>query len=139
MIIGSRQPLINLNHGPKITINGHEIERVYKKEVLGIVIDDKLSWSKQNENQCNISKNINLLRKAKEFVGLDTLQIMYKALVMPHFNYFSTVWQNNNQIHLHKLCKPQKKAARIIKNPDYTVRSTVKFSKTLAGNLLTVF
>ena len=63
---------------PKITINGLKIERVYKKEVLGIVIDDKLSWNKQNENQCNkISKIIKLLRKAKEFVGLDTLQIMY--------------------------------------------------------------
>jgi hypothetical protein len=63
---------------PKISINGHQIERVYKKEVLGIVIDDRLSWNRQNEEQCNkISKNINLLRKAKDFVGLDTLKIMY--------------------------------------------------------------
>ena len=133
MIIGSRQRLINLNHVPKININGLKIERVYKKDVLGIVIEDKLSWNKQKENQCNkVSKNINLLRKAKEFVGLDTLQIMYKALVMPHFNYCSTVWQNNNQTHIDKLCKLQKKAARIITNSDYTVR-------TLPGNLLTLF
>jgi hypothetical protein len=26
---------------------------------------------------------------------------MYNALVMPHFNYCSTVWQNNNQTHLY--------------------------------------
>ena len=71
MIIGSRQRLKNLDHVPKISINGHQIERVYKKEVLGIVIDDRLSWNRQNEEQCNkISKNINLLRKAKDFVGL---------------------------------------------------------------------
>ena len=42
MIIGSRQRLTNLDHVSKISINGHQIERVYKKEVLGIVIDDRL-------------------------------------------------------------------------------------------------
>ena len=115
---------------PKISINGHQIERVYKKEVLGIVIDDRLSWNRQNEEQCNkISKNINLLRKAKDFVGLDTLKIMYNALVMPHFNYCSTVWQNNNQTHLDKLYKLRKRAARIIKNSDYTIRSSDTFQK----------
>ena len=30
MIIGSRQRLKNLDHVPKISINGHQIERVYK-------------------------------------------------------------------------------------------------------------
>ena len=35
---------------------------------------------------------------------------MYKALIMPHFNYCSTVWQNNNQTHLDKLYKLQKRA-----------------------------
>ncbi|CAB4031005.1 Hypothetical predicted protein [Paramuricea clavata] len=34
MIIGSRQRLKNLDHVPKISINGHQIERVYKKEAL---------------------------------------------------------------------------------------------------------
>ena len=129
MIIGSRQRLKNLDHVPKIIINGHQIERVYKN-VLGIVIDDKLSWNRQNEEQCNkISKNINLLRKAKDFVGPDTLKIMYNALVMPHFNYCSTVWQNNNQTHLDKLYKLQKRAARIITNSDYTIRSSDTFQK----------
>ena len=52
MIIGSRQRLKNLDHVPKISRNGHQIERVYKK-VLGIFIDDRLSWNRQNEEQCN--------------------------------------------------------------------------------------
>jgi hypothetical protein len=77
-----------------------------------------------------ISKDINLLRKAKDFVGLDMLQIMYNALVMPHFNYCSTVWQNNNQTHfIDKLYKLQKRAARITTNLDYTVRSSDTFQK----------
>ncbi len=59
MIIGSRQRLGNLGYEPKISINGHQIKRVYEKEVLGIVIDDKLNWNRQNDEQCNkISKKI---------------------------------------------------------------------------------
>ncbi len=66
MIIGSRQRLGNLSYEPKIIINRHQIEQVYEKEVLGIVIDDKLNQNRQNDEQCNkISKNINLLKKLK--------------------------------------------------------------------------
>ncbi len=130
MIIGSQQRLGNLSYEPKIIINGHQIKRVYEKEVLGIVIDDKLNWNRQNDEQCNkISKNINLLKKAKDFVGLDTLQTVYNALVMPHFNYCSTIWHNNNQKHLDKLYKLQKRAARIITKSDYTIRSSHIFQK----------
>ena len=69
--------------------------------MLGVVTDDKLSWNRQND--------INLLRIAKDFVGVDTLQTMYyKALVMPQFNHCSTVGQNTNQTHLDKLYKLKK-------------------------------
>ena len=54
---------------------------------------------------------------------------MYNALVMPHFNYCSTVWQNNNKTHLDKLYKLQKRAARIITNSDYTIGSSDTFQK----------
>ncbi len=118
MIIGSQQRLGNLSYELKIIINGHQIERVYEKEVLGIVIDDKLNWNRQNDEKCNkLSKNIN---------------------VMPHFNYCSTIWHNNNQKHLDKLYKLQKRAARIITKSDYTIRSSHIFQK-LGWNLLTYF
>jgi hypothetical protein len=46
---------------------------------------------------------------------------------MPHFIYCSTVWQNNNQAHLDQLYKLQKRAARIITNSDYIIRSSLIF------------
>ena len=55
---------------------------------------------------------------------------MYKALVLPHFIYCSTVWQQGNFTHVDKLCKLQKRAARIITNSSYEVRSADVF-KTL--------
>ena len=50
MIIGSRQRLGNLSYEPKIIINRHQIGRVYEREVLGIVIDDKLNWTDKMMN-----------------------------------------------------------------------------------------
>ncbi len=59
---------------------------------------------------------------------MDTLQTVYNALVMPHFNYCSTIW-HNNQKHLDKLYKLQRRAARIITKSDYTIRSSHIFQK----------
>ena len=47
--------------------------------------------------------------------------------MMPHFIYCSTMWQNNNQVHLDQLYKLQKRAARIITNSDYSIRSSLIF------------
>jgi hypothetical protein len=46
---------------------------------------------------------------------------------MPHLIYCSTVWQNNNQAHLNQLHKLQKRAARIMTNSDYSIRSSLIF------------
>ena len=37
------------------------------------------------------------------------------------------MWQNNNQAHLDQLYKLQKRAARIITNSDYSIRSSLIF------------
>jgi hypothetical protein len=58
MIIGSPQRFENLSHMPNIIINGHQIDRVYKKEVLGITIDDKLNWSNKMKNNIKRSQVI---------------------------------------------------------------------------------
>ena len=57
-------------------------------------------------NAKKISKNIALLRRAKNFTTTNTLVTMYKALVLPHFTYCLTVWQQGNVNHFDKLHKP---------------------------------
>ena len=77
---------------PVLTIGEQTIKRVSNKKVLGVIIDERLKWDKHNEGQCKtISRNMILLKKAKQSVRQDTLITMYNALVLPHFNYCSTL------------------------------------------------
>ena len=49
---------------------------------------------------------------------------MYNALVWPHFNYCSTIWNDGCCSIIDKLFKLQKRAARVITGDTYDVRST---------------
>ena len=77
--------------------------------------------------KCNVRKsheNIALLRRAKLFVPQNILIKLYNALIMPHFTYCSTVWNDGCCSHINKLFKLQKRAARVITASTYEVRST---------------
>ena len=125
MIVGSRQRLNQINSDPDILIGDHMIKRVSNKKFLGVVLDEQLNWHNHIDNQCaKISKNIALLRRAKGFLTENALITMYNSLVLPHFTYCSTVWHNGNITHIDKLSKLQKRAARVITNSGYDIRST---------------
>ena len=105
------------------------LTRVQAKNVLGIIIDEQLKWHEHNDKQCKtISSRIGLLRRARDFVTQDILKTMYNSLVLPHFNYCSTVWHNFSVEHIDKLYKLQKRAARVITRSNYDIRSSQIFT-----------
>ena len=65
---------------------------------------------------------IALLKRAKSFE-------MYNSLVLPHFTYCSNVWKDGNRIHIEKLYKMQKRAARVITGTNYGIRSSEIFER----------
>ena len=90
-----------------------------------MILDEQLKWDKHNDKQCKIiSNNITLLKRARSFVSRDSLLKMYNALVWPHFNYCSTIWNDGCCSTIDKLFKLQKRAARVITGDTYDVRST---------------
>ena len=96
-----------LNNDLDVIIGEHNIEHVQNKKVLGIIIHDQLKWDKHNDEQCKtninvwtISKSIALLKRAWKFVPKETIITMYNALVLPHFNYCSTIWHDGNKNHM---------------------------------------
>ena len=59
----------------------------------------------------------------KMFVPQATLISVYNAIVQPHFDYCSLVWDIGNAYLLEKLQKMQNRAARVITGKSYEVRS----------------
>ncbi len=125
MLIGSKHRLDAISESPKILYGEYQLKRVKEKNVLGLIIDDQLKWNKHNVEHCKtISKSVALLRKAKNYVSQEVLVTMYNSLVLPHFNYCSTIWHDdNNTQNIENLLKLQKRAARIITSSDYSIRS----------------
>ena len=88
-----------------------------------MILDEQLKWDKHNDVQCKvISNKIALLKRARSFVPRETLIEMYNALVWPHFNYCSTIWNDGSCSIIDKLFKLQKRAVRVITRDTYDVR-----------------
>ena len=60
--------------------------------MLGVDIDDKLSWNKHIDKVAKKVASRIGARKIRDFVDQETLDIFYNALINPHFDYCSEVW-----------------------------------------------
>ena len=63
------------------------------------------------------------MRQIRDFVPVDALKKVYYAIIQPHFDYCSSVWDNCNKDSKEKLQKLQNRAGRIITRSDYDIRS----------------
>ena len=91
---------------------------------LGVQVNQHLLWDEHlNVSTKKISRGIGMLKFAKRYLPLQTIQTMYKSLVEPYFRYCSPVWGNCGITALQKLQKLQNRAARIVTNSPYDASS----------------
>ena len=94
-----------------------KLKQVQHCRVLGIEIDEHLTWDQHIDSIANkVSSGIGATKRIREFVDQDTLVSIYNAIVQPHFNYCSEVWDNLGQVNSRRLQKVQNRAARLITN-----------------------
>ena len=124
MIIGSTYNLRNKVYDPKVILNGKLIPRTKSFECLGVHLDEKLAWDEHIDKICNkIGAGIAVMKRIKPFVPPNSLQMIYKAMIQPHFDYCSPLWDNCCLTLKDKLQKFQNRAARIIAGVNYEVNS----------------
>ena len=124
MIAGSRQRISKIENDPVIRLGNNKIKRVKETKTLGVIIDDQLKWNTHVDNVvAKVSRAIGSTRCIKAFVPQKTLISVYNAIVQPHFDYCSLVWDIGNAYSLEKRQKMQSRAARVITRRSYEVRS----------------
>ena len=69
-----------------VKIDECELENVVKYKCLGVLFDNELNWHVNNVIQKVFCK-IALLGRLKPYLDVDTLNVLYKALVQSHFDY----------------------------------------------------
>ena len=100
----------------KIQIGDIVLETVKSAKLLGIHIDNCLTWSTHLDLlSSKISRKLGVLRRLRPFMSNDALLKIYNCIVFPHFNYCCTAWSDaKNRSNVDRLFKLQKRAARII-------------------------
>ena len=118
------------NSFPLFQINGDEIESTGNIKYLGVQIDPSLNWKEQiNIAIGKISRGIGMLKYAKRYLSLQTIQRMYFSIVESHFRYCCSVWGCAGDTALRKLQKLQNRAARVVTNSPFDHASLPLISK----------
>ena len=118
MIFGTRQALSE-SKNISLTYDNDNIEVVDKFKYLSIVFDPHLSWNEHVKYMsCNVSKRIGVIRRVKYYLPSNTVNLLAKALVFPHFDYCSPVWSNSTLNYQHSLQILHNKLARVLLNAD---------------------
>ena len=115
MLIGTTQRLAkSTSHTLSINVNGN-LENVDNEKLLGVHLDPHLSFNKHVDSVCrSITSKLALLRRIKRFLPIQYRKLYYNAYILPCIDYCLTIWGNASKIHLERIHKLQKYAARII-------------------------
>ena len=115
MLIRSGPRLNTLTAPPTVSIDGIRVEQVLTTISLGETIDDKLSWNCYIKKLTKkIARGIGAMIRIRHLVPQATLNLIYQALIQPHFDYCSTVWGTCGVTLQDKLKKLQNIAARVL-------------------------
>ena len=127
MVISTRQKFLAENCSEiNIQLDGHPICRVEHAKSLGLIIDDRLSWSNHIKELCRkISSAIGALRRIRSLISQSTAVQIYNALIQPHFDYCAPVWDGLSSYLCEKLQKLQNRAARVILQANCEVNSSL--------------
>lgn len=125
MVIASKYRIKQLVDNPKITIGKEIINSVSKAKLLGVLVDEKLSWEDHIHDIIipKVLKGLRMLRSIRPMLTITQMVSLYESLVLPHFDYCSALWGNCGVVLKNRLQKLQNRAARIISRSGYEVRS----------------
>ena len=113
MLVTTRQNLLpNL---PPLTIKSDIIQEVQNHRVLGITIDNNLSWTPHMNALCKkISTKVFQLLKLKHFVNFRVRKLFFTSHIQSLIDYGSTLWDSASQNTLKPLHSLHRRAVKLI-------------------------
>ena len=116
MVIGSNQRLYSLSDIQIIIdIDDKLIAQVKETKSRSVITDEHVSWSSHlGELSKKISSAIGALKRISSFILEGTALQIYQAMILPHFDHCSSVWDDCNLTLSDKLQKLQNSTARAI-------------------------
>lgn len=112
MIVTLRKiKFLNIN----VQIDGSSLERVTAYKYLGVILNDKLSFSEHVNHIVNtISSKIGVLYRAQNKLDIQSKLTVYKSFIQPHLNYCSSILFLCTKCDIKRLQIQQNKIMRLI-------------------------
>ena len=97
-----------------IIVKGMPIEQVEDTKLLGITLDNKLTWSKQvDKTVAAIGRNLSVIKRCAKYIPQQCIPQIVQTLALTHLDYCPMVWSSAAKKDLLKLQLVQNRAARI--------------------------
>ena len=124
-----RQRMVQNTGKLGVKTDNAEIEQVANHKLLGMIIDEDLTYEVHVDKLCSkCSKRLGLLRRISPYLKKNQRIIYFNAVIKPLMMYASTVWTSCNKEVLERVLRMQKRAARIILESQCTSRTATLFN-----------
>lgn len=111
-IIFSKQ---RINLSEDLHISGTKIERKSEARFLGVIVDEKLSWTRHISTvKAKMARYIGIMHKIKNQLPQQARIQIFHSFVQSHLNYCSLVWGFASKSNIESLFSTQKSAIRAI-------------------------
>ena len=105
----------NLKVDREFKISGKAIDRETEARFLGVIVDDKLTWSKHISTvKTKMARYIGIMYKLKHVLPLKARIQIFQSMVQSHLNYCSLIWGFSAKSNIELLFRNQKKAMRAV-------------------------
>ena len=112
MLFGVRNTADNT---PNIHIADTLLERKREARFLGVIMDDKLTWSKHIAAvRSKMMRYVGIMYKIKRRLSIQIRLQIYQSFVQSHLNFCSIVWGFAAKNHIESLFSRQKQGIRAV-------------------------
>ena len=127
ILIGSRNKIRALNQSnttmPSICIGDDKVSPITSIKYLGVQVDQYLNWEEHLLTTKKVPRGIGMLRLAKRYLPLETVQMIYRSLIEPYFRYCCPIWGSTSSKNLQRLQKLQNRNAKIVTDSPHDAHS----------------
>ena len=136
-----KSKLMFFNSKPKpdldvLTFGGEEIEWVSEFKYLGLVLNNRMSYSGHNDRICTkVSQYIGVFYNLNKILPKDVLVLLYHTFILPHLMLHIVLWGTAPEVYMSKLRIKQNKLLRAILNVEVVNGIPQQRSMAMYNNL----
>ena len=98
-----------------VSIDNTVIQRVNEARFLGVIVDDKLTWSSHIKTvRSKMARYVGIMYRIKKLIPLSVRLQIYHSFVQSHLNFCSLVWGFACKSNIDTLFAQQKKGMRAV-------------------------